>query len=148
MLTLADISALRLWGVYDRGVANKERIVLRAWDVAPVQLGHFILGIGWAGPGGAMATPFRDNSLWLGELLVRPEQWVFVYTGPGESRTVKSTTGEDLIVMHWNRETVLFTDPNVTPMLMQMSAVAVGRTPDSMMRPILGLTERPYKNTK
>ena len=34
-----------------------------------------------------MATPIRDNLLWFGDGLVNKDDWIYVYTGPGEARS-------------------------------------------------------------
>jgi len=133
MLTLGDIWSLKLFGVYERGVPNREHVILRTWDSSPVQLGYFFLAVGWRSPGGNGATPLQDGLLWLGELEMRAGQWIYVYTGPGTQHVAKATTGEDLHVIHWNRSTVVFGDANTVPLLMQASSVAVGQSPQGIL---------------
>jgi hypothetical protein len=128
MYHLADIVELKVMGVRDRGVPNLERIVMRAWEAAPVNLARFVITLGWSNQGGAMPIP--DHMFWFGELQIQPNQWLFIYTGPGTARTAQTKVGEPLFAMHWNRQAVAFTDSNIVPVLMQLSAVAVDRSPD------------------
>src|SRR3979490_348041 len=99
MCRVAEIVTLKLHGVRDRGVPNLERVVLRAWEFTPVDLGRFFLTLGWQSPDGAGAVPF-DTFLWLGETQIQPNQWLFVYTGLGTTRTSTTKGGENLYVLH------------------------------------------------
>ncbi len=55
-------------GVFDRGIANKERIVLFVNE--SVNLGQYGLMIGIRGGDGG-AFPIRDNMLWFGDAIVQ-----------------------------------------------------------------------------
>jgi hypothetical protein len=129
---LPDIYELKLFGVGDPGVPNRERIILRAWDYAPVNLAPYLVTLGWKMPeGGAM--PGFDGMCWLGELQVAANQWVFVYTGPGATRSSETSKGEPLYVRHWGRENTLFGSEGVVPLLVQMGGIAVNESPDYVL---------------
>ncbi len=61
-----------------------------------------LLGIGQQN---RTAFPIRDNFYWFGEGFVRKGDWIFLYTGPGEARTVEvPNTTEKIYSIHWSRE--------------------------------------------
>lgn len=133
MYRLADIVELQLYGVEDRGVPNRERVVLRAWDIGPVNLAQFVVTIGLRGVEAEGATPLFDGMFWFGEMQIKPKQWLFIYTGPGTRRTSSTIDGDDLFVVHWGRPGVVFVPETIVPVLLRMDAVAIGRSPDYVL---------------
>jgi hypothetical protein len=133
MYRLPDIYELVLYGVSNRGIPNREYVTLRAWNYRPVQLGKYLLIAGWGGPDGSSALPFHNHMMWLGELQLQPGQWLFVYTGPGATRTSSTESGESLLVLHWGCTEVTFTNPNTVPMLFHVASVAINISPNDVI---------------
>lgn len=126
------IDELSIIGVYDRGIANKERIVLR--PTIKLNLGYYALVLGIkAGEG--YARPINDHFLWLGScglapIEIAPPSWLFIYTGPGEfNEATNGYTKEKAYVMHWGKDTTILADDSIVPVLICINSVAVGETP-------------------
>jgi hypothetical protein len=124
MFTVTEILQLKLYGLFEAGVPNRERIVMRAWELGSVNLAPYFLTMGVKIPDTKGATPTFDSVLWLGEYEVQANQWVIVYSGPGSSRAAQTESGEPMHVLHWNRPKVLGA-PGVVPVLIQAGGIAV-----------------------
>lgn len=117
------IPELKIIGIHDRGVANKERIAISVYE--PVNMGQFGLLLGVRQQAG-MAVPIRDNFYWFGDGYVNHGDWIFVYTGPGETRTTElPNTTQKLYSIHWGRTTTLLSDAEIVPILFRLDAVDV-----------------------
>lgn len=117
------VTEITVVGVFDRGIPNQERIVLRVNDT--VNLGQYGLMVGVRGGNGA-AFPIRDNLLWFGDGFVNSGDWIFVYTGPGEPRaTTLPNTQERLYSLHWGRTQTMLHHRDVVPILFRVDAVQV-----------------------
>lgn len=125
MIVIPTIVEIALMGVANRGVPNKERVVLRPTE--PVQLGEFAL-ISVARNVDNNGVPLVDGFFWFGELQVSPPSWVYVYTGPGYY-TASHISGSDVPVhvYHWGRKTTMFSDA-VHPALIRLGGVGFGST--------------------
>ena len=122
-MRVGDISELKVAGVFDRGVPNQERIVIHANQI--VNMGQFglILGIRQQG---ALAYPIRDNFYWFGDGYVNVGDWIFVYTGPGESLTSELPGGSGkLYSLHWGRNETILGLQEVVPILFRVDAVEI-----------------------
>lgn len=116
---------LELFGVYDRALPGKERIVLRVNE--PVSLAPFALLIGWQTSEGGI-VPLNDQFFWLGPRDINVPGWVFVYTGSGnEILSTETGTGEPLQALYWGKRSVVFTSPMVIPALIQIADVDIWR---------------------
>lgn len=122
-MTLQDISELEMVGVFDRGVANRERIVFRACE--DVTLGQFgiMLGInltkGWA-------RPIRDNLFWFGNGTVQKDDWLCVFTGEGKPTAYNVPgTENQMFSVFWGRKTVVLTSTMIVPILFRIDGVIV-----------------------
>jgi hypothetical protein len=123
-MLLEQIEDLELFGVYDRGVPNAERIVLRANAI--VNLGCYAVGLGVKSENG-MASPIPDQFLWLGEMYVDKGAWVFIFTGKGTPALTKElNTGGPMHVMYWHKDAVVLTHDLIVPMLYRFDGVRVG----------------------
>lgn len=122
-MIVEDLKELSIVGVYDRGIPNKERIVLFA--KVSVNVGQFGVMLGIRGEG-RTATPIRDNLLWFGDGWVNPGDWIFIYTGPGVLRasTLPNSTAR-VISTHWGRSTTVLHDQRVVPILFKIESVQV-----------------------
>ncbi len=73
-------------GVGDRGVPNKERIVLRAMDEFNLQ--NFVVGIGIpASAEQSTILPIPNYIYYFDDIVVPKYSWVVIYTGPGKPRS-------------------------------------------------------------
>jgi hypothetical protein len=117
------ITELTVVGVYDRGVANQERIVLQANEM--LNMGQFGVMLGVKGADGT-AFPIKDNLYWFGDGYVFKGDWVFLYTGPGEGRTTElPNSQEKMYTVHWGRDTTVLIDTNIVPILFRVDSIQV-----------------------
>jgi hypothetical protein len=106
--------------VADRGIPNKERILLYSFSVIDLQ--NFILGIGYTADG-RFVTPFRQYVYYFEDIVVPAKSWIFVYTGLGQKEVSKLPPPADEIVFiyHWGLPSVVFQQPEVVPILFRIS---------------------------
>ncbi|MES2669919.1 MAG: hypothetical protein V4673_05780 [Pseudomonadota bacterium] len=127
------IEELQILGVYDSGVANLERIIIRV--LQEVNLNCFGLMLGVRGHNGS-AIPIRDNLLWFGHGIVKPNDWLFIYTAAGETRLIDvPNTGERIISLHWGRPVTLFNGPEFLPILFRLDGIQYPPIPISLPGP-------------
>jgi len=118
------INELILYGVFDRGVPNQERIVLKTQNY--LNLAPY--GLLLTAQQNNIATPLHDQFFWLGETVLDPNTWVFVYTGAGFPRMTKTlVTNEPAYVLHWNRANVIFHQASLLPTLIRIDAAVSGK---------------------
>lgn len=130
MATPPDIE---IFGTYDRGVANKERVVLRV--TAPIRLSNYFLFLGYTNPSYPNNVwPINDQFLWLNDTIMQVPGWIFVYTGKGApSITQETITKQPAQSLYWNKDNVVLTDPNVTPTLACFSTLEIGNKPNKIL---------------
>ncbi len=117
------INEIEMVGVFDRGVPNEERIVLRVVETS--NLGCYGLMIGVRLADGS-AFPIRDNLFWFGDAGMSVGDWLFVYTGPGQATVSElPNTQERLYSVHWGRRETILADPNIVPILFRTDAVVL-----------------------
>ena len=122
-MIVASITELSIVGVFDRGAANNERIVIRANN--QTDMGQFGLVLGIRTENNA-AAPINDCFFWFGNGFVQPGDLIFVYTGPGSPVTSSLPDGRTKTYsMHWGRETTVLQNLEVVPMLLRTDAVNV-----------------------
>jgi hypothetical protein len=121
---LPTISELSLVGVADRGVPNKERVVLRPTET--VNAGEFALIAVWVSPEGHY-LPIPDTFFWTGNIEIAPPSWLYVYTAPGTYSVSKiKKTNQPVHVCHWGRKQVLFHDERIQPALIRLGGIGFG----------------------
>ena len=123
-MILQNTTELRIVGIYDRGVPNQERIVLKVNELLNLaQYGILIaFQIAPEGP----ATPYNDQFIWLTERIIKEGTVIFIYTGPGEFReTVVLGTDIPALVMHWGKQYTIFANSNVVPILCRIDALHI-----------------------
>lgn len=114
-----DLSVI---GIYDAGVANLERIVLRADK--PVDLAGYLLLIALRGQAGGGSIPLRDNMLWLGNTSIDAGDWVYVYTGPGVAQTTALPNNPNKVVsLYWGKNQTIFQATHLTAALIKIEHV-------------------------
>lgn len=123
MMFSDPLDELAIIGVFDRGIPNKERIVLCANE--SLELAPYGLMLGIRGSDG-FAVPIRDNLLWFGNGLINKGDWIFVYSGPGEPKVTEVPNNtEKMYSVHWGRKKVILSSSEVVPILFRMDAVRI-----------------------
>lgn len=118
-----QLSELEIVGVYDRGVPNKERIVVVVEET--VNLGQYGLMIGVRAANG-LALPIRDNLFWFGDGIVNKGEWLVIYSGPGKPMVTEMPDSTDKVYsIHWGRENTMLANPLLMPILFRADAVQV-----------------------
>jgi hypothetical protein len=109
-------------GVYDAGVPNMERIILRA--ASWVKLNDF--GIFIVKSEGEALIPRESPLFWFPAIWVSPGDWLVLYTGSGQHSTIHSTEGVPMHLFYWSQKTTLFRreEKDLFPVVMKMSAFA------------------------
>ena len=126
-MILPTISELFVHGAFDRGVVNKERIILQANQT--VNLGQFGLMLGYKAADG-LANPYNDHLFWFGDALVQKGDWIFLYTGPGEPRVDDAfSEGNKIYSLHWGRPTTILAHSDITPILFRVDSVQLAPPP-------------------
>lgn len=116
---------LRILGVFDPGVPNKERVIIR--PNRQVSLTGVGVAVGITVSKSAGAAPLHDNVFWFPAVTVEPPAWLFLYTGRGEMRqTTVTEKGETALVFHWQRQHTVFNAPYIVPILFQIGFAEVG----------------------
>lgn len=127
------ITELSVVGVFSRGIANEERIVIRANEM--IHVGQYGVMIG-VRLGQGFASPVQDNLLWFGDAILNKGDWVFIYTGPGNARVTNlPNSQEKLYSIHWGREKTFLSNTDLTPILFRVDAVLVAENLLSLPQP-------------
>lgn len=117
--------------VQDRGTPGAERVYMRANQ--DVSLRDYLLLVG-VRMLDQTAFPHPDHVLWLGDDKLAAGTWLIVYTGPG-SPIVTSIRGtnEPARVLYWHKNSTLFDDPRLVPLLVRFESTnaQLGRSPSS-----------------
>ncbi len=120
---MQDLMPIEIVEVADRGVPNRERILLRAKETC--QANSFFLGLGIA-RAQSTADPINDNMFWLGGGVFLPGDWMFVYTGRGmpNIHEIPNQTGK-IFTYFWGKSSVVFSSKEIIPYLVQIGAAQI-----------------------
>lgn len=122
-MILLDIHELKIIGVEDRNIPNKERIVIQ--PTIQVNLAQFGLFLGHRHPNDTV-TPLPDQFFWFGEVTIQPLSWIFVYTGPGKFRqTTEQNTGAPAYVFHWGKQTTVLGHQDIAPTIFRLDGILI-----------------------
>ncbi len=123
-MLLPEITELAITGIYARGVANQERIVLTAREYVNVGPYGLVLGIRAQQPG--FAFPVSNNFLYFGDAVLAPGDTVFVYTCPGEPRKVPLPNNTStLFTCFWGYKQTVLHSPEIVPMLLRFDGIHI-----------------------
>lgn len=118
---------LVLVDVFDRGVPNMERVGLRA--TAAVEMRGYAMLIGVKLASGD-AIPLNDNFFWFGAGTINPNDWIFLYTTDGKGRKDPIPSSTNLLYsVFWSRPAVIFSNPDIVPILIRVDLARIGPTP-------------------
>jgi hypothetical protein len=117
---LPPIPELTLVGVFDRGVPNRERIVLKAETTIEVGNYAVVLGIRYLHTG--VFVPIQDAMFWFGSGAAVANDWLFLFTGSGTFNSIPNADGTGKIYLsYWGREHTLFHDPTTEAVLWRIN---------------------------
>jgi len=131
-MLLSPIPELQLLGVYDRGKANLERVVLRAQITIDVVQYALLVGTVAVTPEARFIYPARDVLFYFGSGIVKAGEWMIVYTGPGAGlTTTMGNSNETVYVVHWGRPNTLFADSRISPALVRFDSIDIMAPPEN-----------------
>lgn len=124
-MILQSLSELLLYPVSDRGIPNSERIPILVQE--HTDMGKFGVMLGLANRK-SFANPYQDNLFWFGDGIVKPGDWIFLYTGNGTPRADDWHTpqGSKIYSVHWGKSKTIFANSSIVPILFRADAVQVG----------------------
>lgn len=135
-MIVSDIIELDTYSVFDRGLPNMERIAIYA--KIPLNIGQYGLMIGIKADGGA-AFPLKDHMFWFGDGYLNAGDWIFVYTGSGESRISNIPGGNAKIYSaYWGKPSTLFHAMELVPILFRVDAVYIPQENPQLAPPSQG----------
>lgn len=135
MTLLAGIAELQLFGVFDRGVPNKERVVLR--PTVAMDIGAYVVIAGVrAPPPHNLISPLRDHMFWFGSGVLTANDWIFLYTGHGTPSKYPNAEGSGQIyTTYWGHDLTIFHDPQVIPAVVRLNGVQYEPRPEAAAQP-------------
>ena len=123
-MNLPAIPQIELYGVLDRGVPNKECVVIRVLET--INLGDIGLLAGLSVDSGR-ALPLPNYFLWLDNEIMEAPCWLFIFTGQGVPRTTTETqTGQPARIIYWGCERTVFHIPGSIPVLVRFGQLLIG----------------------
>ena len=129
-MIVKGVTDLEIMAVLDRGVSNKECIAIKV--NAAVNLGQYGIMLGSYAHQNA-AVPYLDHLYWFGNGFVKPNDWLFVYTGSGDTTKNLSHDGtNDVYSLYWGKPVTVFAQSIIVPILFRADAVDVASPPDDL----------------
>ncbi len=131
------IPELRLLGVFEPGIPNRERIVLKV--ETKLDIGMYAIVLAQRGQTTGHATPLRDSMFWIGSGNVEPNDWFFLFTGAGQQRLIppEGDNGR-LFIEFWGRPQTIFHNSQIVPVLWRLSGVTVERAEPDLHASLAG----------
>lgn len=124
MIYFPPIVEFSVVGVFDPGVPNQERIVMR--PTQKINLGNFGLMVAVESESEDSLRPVNNQFMWLGDVEVEPPSWVIIYTGPGEDRRSRlPDRDESAIVLHWGQRQTVFVNDRIRPVFFRIGSVLI-----------------------
>jgi hypothetical protein len=121
---------IEIFGVYDRGIPNLERIVLRVNGA--IDLTQYFVFLGFRAPLNAdLIIPMPDQFIWLGQTFIDTPGWVFIFTGggkPGVSQ--EQNTKEPVHSLYWNKPQTCLGHQDIVPALAHFDHLIIGNKPN------------------
>jgi hypothetical protein len=133
---LPPITEVRLLGVFDPGVPNMERVVLKV--EANIDIGWYAIILSQRGQIRDHATPIKDCMYWFGSGSVAPNDFFFLYTGSGTRSTLPPDGGHGkLFIEFWGKKETIFHNAQIVPVLWRLNGIVVERTTTPQQLPML-----------
>ena len=124
MLNLDYLEELDVVGVADRGVADKERILIRPrWEIENLQA--YMVGLGIVdSTNPQLVTPLANYAFYFSQCCPDLNSWIILYTGKGEPQVTElPTTGQRAYTFFWGFDRVLFKQPSIAPVVLRVSGM-------------------------
>jgi len=124
-MLLPDIWEVKLHGVFEPNVPNRERIVLQANQATDMSQFFLMLGL----PTGQNAMfPVRDAQYWFGGIALNAGDWIVLFTGSGQAAQQRDASGSTVHTLFWGRERTIFTG-GLVPVLIRAGGILIGGQP-------------------
>jgi hypothetical protein len=129
-MIVSNLTELTLMAVLDRGVPNNECIAIKANE--RLNLGQYGIMLGVYSHLNS-AIPVKDHLFWFGDGFIEKDDWIFIYTGTGTPRKTAATNGiSNIYTVFWGKQTTIFADTNIVPLLFRVDAVDVISPPANL----------------
>lgn len=120
---IRELTEIGLLGVWDRGVPNKERVVMQCH--AGLNLQEYCLICGPTGATGSV-LPSTDHFYKFPNIHVSPNSWIVLYTGGGQQFVAhKEDTGEPVHALYWGQELTVFSDPAWRAAILRIDGIVI-----------------------
>jgi hypothetical protein len=123
---LPEPGAVRIVDTLERGIPNKECVMLGVNENADLRVFALALGLRANAPKIAQLINFRafflDGQVQVGD-------FIFVYTGAGQPNSFPLKSGKTGYIYYWNLERTVFANPNIVPVLLEIGGLVVGNSP-------------------
>lgn len=121
-MSYSNYQPLKIHDIMYAGVPNEERFGIYVQSYCDLE--NYCVMIAHKNSDGSV-VPLRDNLLWFGKAMVGIGDWIMVYTAPGVTRSEMLPSGNKLISVHWGKESTVFQNRSLTPILCQLGGVYV-----------------------
>jgi hypothetical protein len=129
------VTELEIVGVYDRGVANLERVAFRVKQGIDTTPFGVLAGLYQTDGTRTAAVPINDHFFWFGNAWVSRGEWILLYTGPGTARkTTLLGSKTTAYVCHWNKPTTIFANSSIVPVLVRIGGVVIESPPADVVQ--------------
>lgn len=123
-----NIQDIQIVNVYDRGVPNNERILLKT--NAGLNLAQYGVLIGLLNEKNGLASPYRDNIYTFKDVYLEPNSWIFLYTAPGTDYEGKLPhDNSPFQVFYWGKKITIFAHSLIIPILFKIGEILLGSAP-------------------
>jgi hypothetical protein len=116
---------LSIAGIFDRGVPNKERIGLTV--AVEANLSFYGLLLTSYAPGGQTISAGSISAYWFPPGIVKPGDFVIIYTGAGTNTTEQRQGGGTNYFFHWGLPRTVFEKSEVCAVLFELASWATSR---------------------
>jgi hypothetical protein len=111
---------LSIAGIFDRGIANKERIALSVGVEA--QLSFYVILLSRYNIGRQTIMSGNLASYWFPPSVVKPGDFVILYTGAGaNAREPRAGSASTNHFLHWGQRNTIFNDSETCAVLLELT---------------------------
>jgi hypothetical protein len=113
------MNRLTIIEIYDRGVANKERLHMSV--SVESNLAFYAVLASAYGPNRQTVLAGSRLAYWFNPYIVKPGDWVILYTGPGPYTTAKRTDGGTNHFFYWGLPETVWHNPESCAVLLELN---------------------------
>lgn len=110
---------LSIAGILDRGVSNKERVALTV--AVESNLAYYAVILSSYLPGRQQIHSERLSVYWFSPAIVKPGDFVILYTGPGRNAPESRPDGGTNHFYHWGLPNTVFNNSESCAILLEIS---------------------------